>query len=102
MYRDDIKQEMAEYRKEYDEKLPKRQLFMDAMNEVFTLQHNLRFDDYIQHMVDLGNEHSNIPAIQVETRKILEMIVDCVRKLNKNDQRSLEKKLNLAIKEYNY
>ncbi|KAF9424976.1 hypothetical protein HW555_000277 [Spodoptera exigua] len=98
MYRDGIEQEMAEYRKEYDEKLTNRQIFLDAMNDIFTLQENLRFDDYIHDMVDFGNDH--IPTLVEQTRNILRMIVDCVHKLSAGEQKILEKKLVKAIKEY--
>ncbi|PZC83077.1 hypothetical protein B5X24_HaOG208550 [Helicoverpa armigera] len=95
---EELLEEMAKYRREYDENMPKRQLFLQAMNEVFTLQHNLQFDDYIHEMLDLANRH--ILTIKKQTRKLLDMIVDCVDKLGDRDKRDLERKMRAAIKEY--
>lgn len=100
MYREDLESEMEQYRKQLEEKLPHRQNFLQAMNEVFTLQQNLRFDDYNHDLLDFANGHKL--SMQEETRKLLnDVIVNSIDKLSNRDQRILEKKLRLAIKEYN-
>uniref|UniRef100_A0A2A4JT35 Uncharacterized protein n=1 Tax=Heliothis virescens TaxID=7102 RepID=A0A2A4JT35_HELVI len=95
---EDLMEEVARYRRDYDKKTPKRQQFLQAMDEVFTLQQNVIFVDYLNDMLDLANGH--ILAIKDQTRKLLDVIVDCMDKLGQKEERDLERKLRAAIKEY--
>lgn len=56
MYREDLKEEIVKYRKEYDKKLHYKTEFLHAMNQLFTLRENLLFSDYIHDLKDYGNE----------------------------------------------
>lgn len=90
----------ARYRKVLDKKMPHRSAFLKAMNEVFTLQQAVSFDDYIY---DLENYGKGLKfSIKKETRKLIDnVIIDNINKLSEWDIDDLHKKLKNAIKEYN-
>lgn len=100
MHRDDIVEEMVKHRREYDEQLPMRQEFFETLRDAFTLQHKLQFDDYIHDLLAFGKGDLLFQTIQAQTRKLLDMIVNCVHKLGPKEPRNVEKALKLAIKEY--
>lgn len=99
-HRDEIVDEMAEYRREYDEKTPTQLEFYDAINQAFTLQHNLKFVDYIHSLLAFGKGDLLFVSIQELSRNILQMIVNCIEKMGQKELKDLEKKLKRAIKEY--
>lgn len=100
MDRDDIVDEVAAHKRQFDEKLPKRQEFFDAIRSAFNLQHRLKFDDYLHDLLAFGKGDLLLVSIQEQTRKLLDMIIDCVHKLDLKMQRALEKTLKIAIKEH--
>ncbi|KAL0820200.1 hypothetical protein ABMA28_006124 [Loxostege sticticalis] len=98
MYRDELHAELVSYRKELDKPSMLRTEFLEAMNSLFTLKEKLQFNDYLFDLRDYGNE--DIIRIDEETKKLLNMIVESVDKLSKNDRKELERKLRKAIKDY--
>lgn len=99
MDRDEALELIASYQEEYDGRSEVIQEFLEAMNEVFTMQQNQQFDDYIQ---DLKEYASSLKlTIRDETRKLLnDVIVNNIDKLSEHDKRELERKLRHAIKDY--
>lgn len=99
MYGDEIKVVMQKHRRELHKNLLHRTEFLEAMNEVFNLQDNLQFNDYILDVRDYGNEDKLF--IHEETSKIINnVILNKIYKLSGKEQNQLEKKLKKAIKEY--
>lgn len=98
---DDIKQEFIEYRKEVDKKLPHRIEFFKAINEVFNLQQNVVFEDYLYELRNYGNGDRLAEDLHKLTHKILHgIILNSIIKLRYKDQKELEKKLRRAVREY--
>lgn len=101
MHRDNVVDELTQYRRDFDEKLPRQQEFFIAINGAFTLQHNLQFDDYVHALLEFGRGHLLFITIQENTRKILNMILNCIDKMGERERRDLEKIMKKAVKEYN-
>ncbi|CAG9795558.1 unnamed protein product [Diatraea saccharalis] len=97
--RDEIQEVLASYVEEMDKPLDHRRKFLDAMNKVFTLQHDVIFRDYIFDVRDYGNE--DILFIHDETQKVLKTIVNSIMEISKKDRNNLESEMKKAIKEYN-
>lgn len=98
LYHSEIKEELISYREELHKDLPHRREFLTAMNEVFTPSESVLFNDYIIELQEYANKDKL--SIDVETYKILSMIVNSVFKLSRRDRKQLEKKLRKAISEY--
>lgn len=99
MYREEIKEEMSQYRQALDKSLPFRTEFLQAMNEAFTLRDNLLFGDYVHDLKDYGNEEKLF--IAEETRKLLnDVIVGAILKLSSRGQRDLVKLMKKAVYEF--
>lgn len=98
--RDSIADEMIRYRREFDEKLPKQEAFLTSLSEAFNAQHDVIFDDYIDDLSKYADGDLLFITIQEQTRLLLTMIVNCIRKLDRKKRRELEKEMRLAIREY--
>lgn len=91
--------DIEKYLQEFDNKLPHRTAFFEAMNHVFTLQQAVLFDDYIYDLTNYGNERKL--DMDSETRKLIkDVIIYNIEVLSRSEKRDLEKKLKKAIKEY--
>lgn len=99
MYRDEIRSELLEYKNDLFRKSPHRVEFLNAMNDVFTLEQNLRFDDYIYDLRNYGTRDKLF--IDEETSNLLNVIIaGTILKLSVKQQREIIRKLRRAVKEY--
>lgn len=97
-HRNEISNEIIKYVNKLQNPLLNRIEFLKRMDEVFSQQHNSRFQDYIKDLYDYGNDNKLI--IDTETKKIVNLIVESVKKRSMSDQNEIEQALKDAIKEY--
>lgn len=97
--RDDALELMGTYQEEYNTRSEVIQEFLNAMNEVFTMQQNQQFDNYILDLKDYASGYKL--SMREETKKLLkDVIVNNIDKISEHDKRDLERKLRHAIKDY--
>lgn len=97
----DIQNQLHHYRQEIDKPLPHRIEFFKAINDVFNLQHNILFEDYLYELRNYGTDDRLAEDLQQLNNKIIRgVILNNILKLNYKDQRELERKLRRAVREY--
>lgn len=101
MHRDELKSELIIYKEELLKRKPCQSDFLEAMNNIFTLQEHIRFDDYIYELKNYGND--DILFIEKETEKIVnDVIMKSIMRQSSKDRSELQKKLKKAVKEFKY
>lgn len=101
MYRDEIKSELIFFKEELVKKKPYQYDFLEAMNNIFTLQEHIRFDDYIYELKNYGND--DVLFIDKETEKLVnDVIMKSIMRQSSKDRSELQKKLKNAVKEFKY
>lgn len=101
MHRDELKSELIIYKEELLKRKPCQSDFLEAMNNIFTLQEHIRFDDYIYELMNYGND--DILFIDKETEKIVnDVIMKSIMRQSSKDRSELQKKLKKAVKEFKH
>lgn len=101
MHRDELKSELIIYKEELLKRKPCQSDFLEAMNNIFTLQEHIRFDDYIYELKNYGKD--DILFIDKETEKIVnDVIMKSIKRQSSKDRSELQKKLKKAVKEFKY
>lgn len=101
MHRDELKSELIIYKEELLKRKPCQSDFLEAMNNIFTLQEHIRFDDYIYELKNYGKDY--ILFIEKETEKIVnDVIMKSIMRQSSKDRSELQKKLKKAVKEFKY
>lgn len=101
MHRDELKSELIIYKEELLKRKPCQSDFLEAMNNIFTLQEHIRFDDYIYELKNYGKD--DILFIEKETEKIVnDVIMKSIMRQSSKDRSELQKKLKKAVKEFKY
>ncbi|CAB3251129.1 unnamed protein product [Arctia plantaginis] len=100
LYSEEINGYASLYRQELDKKPYHRATFIKTMNEIFTLQEHIRFEDYLHELYFYCNGYKLL--MNTITKKLLsEVIMNSIKtRLSRRDQKKLEKTLEMAIREY--
>ncbi|KAJ2948355.1 hypothetical protein O0L34_g7594 [Tuta absoluta] len=102
MHRDEIRDEYQEFLDMLNAKNePKKQEFLEEMDEVFTRFHEGRFQDYIEDMEEFGRGVKL--DLKEETRKLIhDVIHNTIIGRGRHILKELERKLKSALKEQGY
>lgn len=98
-YNDDLLKELEFYRRELSKKTKPRVEFFSAINEAFTLQQKVLFNDYLYDLRDYGTDDKL--NIRYETNKLINyVIIESILKLSAKSQNDIVWKLRKALKEF--